>query len=71
MIFNKRYVEKYLPFLLLGLLDDAYLLLEGLSLIQPDRIMSDSKFQIFIISNYNLWTPLCSHAIVVVVNIMG
>jgi hypothetical protein len=71
MIFYKRYVERYLPFLLLRLLDDAYLLSEGLSLIQPDQVMSNSKFQTFITSNYNLWTPLCSHAIVAVVNIMG
>jgi hypothetical protein len=71
MIFYKRYVERYLLFLLLGLLHDAYLLSKSLRLIQPDRVMSDSKFQTFITSNCNLWTPLCSHVIVAVVNIMG
>jgi hypothetical protein len=39
-------IERYLPFLLLGCLHDAMsTVLEGLNLVQHDRVMFDSKFQ--------------------------
>jgi hypothetical protein len=47
MIFYKRSIERYLPFLLLGRLHDAmFTVLEGVNLVQPNQVMSDSKLQI-------------------------
>jgi hypothetical protein len=46
IIFYKRFVEKYLTFFLLGHLHDVMsIVFDGLSLVQFDQIMSDSKFQ--------------------------
>lgn len=45
-IFYKKFVERYLPFLLLGRLHGAMSnILEGLSLVQPNQVMFNSKFQ--------------------------
>jgi hypothetical protein len=63
-IFYKRSSERYLPFLLLGCLHDAMSnVLEGLNLVQPDRVMFNSKLQtpnrsLLQIAIYEL---LCAH----------